>query len=80
MFIKVFELVGKDFVGVLDIIVSKFECFVEGDLSNGFSVEVKGEFREVLEDLRDIIYRFKGLIGEIVNVMNELDKRVNVFV
>ncbi|ASJ02401.1 chemotaxis protein [Thermococcus profundus] len=76
--IKAFESVGKDLVGALDTIAAKLERLAEGDLSNGLSVEAKGELRDVLEDLRDTTHRLKGLIGEIVNVTNELDKRANV--
>ncbi|WP_048150451.1 methyl-accepting chemotaxis protein [Palaeococcus ferrophilus] len=76
--IKAFEAVGKDLVGTLDTIATKLERLAEGDLSNGLSVEAKGELKDVLEDLRDTSHRLKGIIGEIVDITNELDKRTNV--
>ncbi|MEO2151982.1 MAG: methyl-accepting chemotaxis protein [Thermococcus sp.] len=76
--IKAFEAVGKDLVGTLNTIAAKLERLAEGDLSNGLSMEAKGELREILEDLRNTTHRLKGLIGEIVNVTDELEKKANV--
>ncbi|QDA31888.1 HAMP domain-containing protein [Thermococcus indicus] len=76
--IKAFEAVGKDLVGTLNTIADKLERLAEGDLSNGMSMEAKGELKEILEDLRDTTHKLKGLIGEIVNVTNELDKKANI--
>ncbi|WP_099209152.1 methyl-accepting chemotaxis protein [Thermococcus henrietii] len=76
--IKAFEAVGKDLVGTLNTIATKLERLAEGDLSNGLSMEAKGELREILEDLRDTTHKLKGLIGEIVAVTDELEKKANV--
>jgi len=78
MLIKAFEAVGKDLVGTLDNIATKLERLAEGDLSNGLTIEAKGELKGILEDLRDTTHRLKGLIGEIINVTNELDKKANI--
>ncbi|NJE47531.1 HAMP domain-containing protein [Thermococcus sp. GR7] len=76
--IKAFEAVGKDLVGTLDTIASKLERLAEGDLSNGLTVEAKGELSGILEDLKDTTHKLKSLISEIVHVTNELEKRANV--
>jgi len=76
--IRAFEAVGKDLVGTLNAIAAKLERLAEGDLSNGLSMEAKGELREILEDLRDTTHKLKGLIGEVVEVTDELEKRANV--
>ncbi|WP_297417107.1 methyl-accepting chemotaxis protein [Thermococcus sp.] len=76
--IKAFEAVGKDLVGTLDTIASKLERLSEGDLSNGLSIEARGELRDILEDLRDTTHKLKGLIAEVVHVTDELEKRANV--
>jgi len=76
--IKAFEAVGKDLVGTLNAIATKLERLAEGDLSNGLSMEAKGELKEILEDLRDTTHKLKGLIGEIVAVTDELEKKANV--
>ncbi|QDA30323.1 methyl-accepting chemotaxis protein [Thermococcus indicus] len=76
--IKAFEAVGKDLVGTLNAIGEKLERLAEGDLSNGLSVEARGELQEIIQDLKDTTHKLKGLIGEIVNVTNELDKRANI--
>ncbi|WP_148883219.1 methyl-accepting chemotaxis protein [Thermococcus aciditolerans] len=76
--IKAFEAVGKDLVGTLNTIGEKLERLAEGDLSNGLTVEARGELQEIIQDLRDTTHKLKGLISEIVNVTNELDKRANV--
>ncbi|GAB6134672.1 methyl-accepting chemotaxis protein [Thermococcus prieurii] len=75
--IKAFEAVGKDLVGTLNTIATKLERLAEGDLSNGLSMEAKGELKEILEDLKDTNEKLKGLIGEIVNVTDELEKKAN---
>ncbi|NJE54207.1 methyl-accepting chemotaxis protein [Thermococcus sp. 21S9] len=76
--IKAFEAVGKDLVGTLNAIATKLERLAEGDLSNGLSMEAKGELKEILEDLRDTTHKLKGLIGEIVAVTDELEKKANI--
>ncbi len=76
--IKAFEAVGKDLVGTLDTIAKKLERLSEGDLSNGLSVEARGELRDILEDLRDTTQKLKGLISEVVHVTDELEKRANI--
>ncbi|CAI1493168.1 Methyl-accepting chemotaxis protein [Thermococcus nautili] len=76
--IRAFESVGKDLVGTLTVIGEKLERLAEGDLSNGLTAEAKGELKEILEDLRDTTHKLKGLIGEIVNVTDELEKKANV--
>ena len=76
--IRAFEAIGKDLVGTLDTIASKLERLAEGDLSNGLTVEAKGELRRILEDLRNTTQKLKGLIGEIVHITDELEERANV--
>ncbi|NJE02514.1 methyl-accepting chemotaxis protein, partial [Thermococcus sp. JdF3] len=76
--IKAFEAVGKDLVGTLNTIGEKLERLAEGDLSNGLTVEARGELQEIIQDLKDTTHKLKGLISEIVNVTNELDKRANI--
>ncbi|WP_297548650.1 methyl-accepting chemotaxis protein [Thermococcus sp.] len=76
--IKAFEAVGKDLVGTLNTIATKLERLAEGDLSNGLSMEAKGELKEILEDLRDTTHKLKSLIGEIVQVTDTLEERANV--
>ncbi|ANF22004.1 methyl-accepting chemotaxis protein [Thermococcus piezophilus] len=76
--LRAFEAIGKELVGTLDTIASKLERLAEGDLSNGLTVEAKGELRRILEDLRNTTQKLKGLIGEIVHITDELEKRANV--
>ncbi|WP_297552687.1 methyl-accepting chemotaxis protein, partial [Thermococcus sp.] len=76
--IKAFEAVGKDLVGTLNTIATKLERLAEGDLSNGLSMEAKGELKEILEDLRNTTHKLKNLIGEIVKVTDTLEERANV--
>lgn len=60
--------------------MEKFECFVEGDLSNGFSVEVKGELREIIEDVKDMSIKMREFFGNIVGFIEKFEKYVNMFV
>jgi len=76
--IKAFESVGKDLVGTLDTVAGKLERLAEGDLSNGLSVEAKGELRNIIEDLKDTTHKLKNLIGDIVQVTDTLEKRADV--
>ena len=76
--IRAFEAVGKDLVGTLNAIGEKLERLAEGDLSNGLTVEARGELREIIQDLRDTTSKLKGLIGSIVSVTDRLEERANV--
>ncbi|NJE62621.1 methyl-accepting chemotaxis protein, partial [Thermococcus sp. 21S7] len=76
--IRAFEAVGKDLVGTLNAIGEKLERLAEGDLSNGLSVEARGELQEIIQDLKDTTHKLKGLIGEIVHVTDELEKRATL--
>ncbi|AIU69098.1 chemotaxis protein [Thermococcus eurythermalis] len=76
--IKAFEAVGKDLVGTLDTIATKLERLAEGDLSNGLTMEAKGELKEILEDLKNTTHKLKELIGQVVSITDTLEERANV--
>ncbi|WP_367883458.1 PDC sensor domain-containing protein [Thermococcus peptonophilus] len=76
--IKAFEAVGKDVVGTLQGIAEKLERLAEGDLSNGLSVEAKGELREIIEDVKDMSTKMRELLGNIVGLTEKLEKHANV--
>ncbi|AIU70937.1 chemotaxis protein [Thermococcus eurythermalis] len=76
--IKAFEAVGKDLVGTLDAIAGKLERLAEGDLSNGLTMEAKGELKEILEDLKNTTHKLKELIGQVVSITDTLEERANV--
>ncbi|WP_048151472.1 methyl-accepting chemotaxis protein [Palaeococcus ferrophilus] len=78
MLIKAFEAVSKDMVGTLQGIADKLERLAEGDLSNGLSVEAKGELREVIEDVKNMSANMRELIGNIVNLTDKLEKHSNM--
>ena len=76
--IRAFEAVGKELVGTLDAIANKLERLAEGDLSNGLSVEAKGELREIIEDVKNMNAKMKTLIGNIVDLTEKLEKHSNM--
>ncbi len=76
--IKAFEAVGKDLVGTLHAIASKLERLAEGDLSNGLSVEAKGELREIIEDVKNMNAKMKALIGNIIDLTEKVEKQANI--
>ncbi|ALM75341.1 methyl-accepting chemotaxis protein [Thermococcus barophilus] len=76
--IEAFEAVSKDVVGTLHAISEKLERLAEGDLSNGLSVEAKGELRDVIDDLKTVSEKLKSTIGEIVNVATLLEEKANL--
>ncbi|WP_010477549.1 methyl-accepting chemotaxis protein [Thermococcus zilligii] len=78
MLIKAFESVSKDMVGTLQGIAEKLERLAEGDLSNGLSVEAKGELREIIEDVKDMSAKMRQLIGNIVGLTEKLEKHSNM--
>ncbi len=78
MLIKAFESVSKDMVGTLQGIAEKLERLAEGDLSNGLSVEAKGELREIIEDVKDMSTKMRELLGNIVGLTEKLEKHANM--
>ncbi|MFA4662581.1 methyl-accepting chemotaxis protein [Pyrococcus kukulkanii] len=76
--IRAFEAVGKDMIGALQAISKRLERLAEGDLSNGLSVEAKGELREVIEDVKTVTEKLKETMGALVEMTNELEKKANV--
>ncbi|ASJ02870.1 chemotaxis protein [Thermococcus profundus] len=78
LLIKAFEAVSKDVVGTLQGIAEKLERLAEGDLSNGLSVEAKGELREVIEDLKNMSAKMRTLLGNIVELTERLEKHSNM--
>ncbi|ASJ16094.1 chemotaxis protein [Thermococcus chitonophagus] len=76
--IRAFEAVGKDMIGALQAISQRLERLAEGDLSNGLSVEAKGELREVIEDVKTVTQKLKETMGALVEMTNELEKKANV--
>ncbi|MFA4647633.1 methyl-accepting chemotaxis protein [Pyrococcus kukulkanii] len=76
--IRAFEAVGKDMIGALQAISKRLERLAEGDLSNGLSVEVKGELREIIEDVKTVTKKLKETVGTLVEMTNELEKKANV--
>ncbi|CAB50454.1 methyl-accepting chemotaxis protein [Pyrococcus abyssi] len=75
--IQAFEAVSKDLVGTLNAISKKLERLAEGDLSNGLTVEVRGELRDIIEDIRSVTETFRESIGSLVEMANDLEKRAN---
>ncbi|AFK22143.1 methyl-accepting chemotaxis protein [Pyrococcus sp. ST04] len=76
--IRAFEAVGKDMIGTLQAISKRLERLAEGDLSNGLTVEAKGELRDVIEDVKTVTQRLKETMGMLIDMTNELEKKANV--
>lgn len=78
MLIKAFEAVSKDMVGTLQGIGEKLERLAEGDLSDGLSVEAKGELRDIIEDVKTMSTKMRALLGNIVGLSEKLEKHTNM--
>ncbi|WP_457753494.1 methyl-accepting chemotaxis protein [Thermococcus sp.] len=76
--IEAFEAVSKDIVGTLHGISEKLERLAEGDLSNGLSIEARGELKEIIQDLKTVSEKLKTTISEIVEITDILDKKANI--
>lgn len=74
MVIKAFESASKSMVATLQAISEKLERLANGDLTNGLSVEAKGELRRLIEDVKNMNERMKKLVGNIVSLTEKLDK------
>ncbi|BAA29579.1 methyl-accepting chemotaxis protein [Pyrococcus horikoshii] len=75
--IQAFEAVSKDLVGTLTAITKRLERLAEGDLTNGLTVEAKGELRDLIEDIKSVTNTLRTSIGSLVDMANELEKRAN---
>ncbi|AEC52054.1 chemotaxis protein [Pyrococcus sp. NA2] len=75
--IRAFEAVSKDLVGTLTAITKRLERLAEGDLTNGLTVEAKGELRGLIEDIKSVTKTLRESIGSIVQIADELEKRAN---
>jgi len=76
--IRAFEAVGTDLVGTLNAIALKLEKLSRGDLTNGLTIEGKGELKKVLLDLRETTERLKELISEINDATETLRAKARV--
>ncbi|RKX46011.1 MAG: methyl-accepting chemotaxis protein [Thermotogae bacterium] len=76
--LKAFEAVSQDVVGTLQEITKKLERLAQGDLSNGLSLEARGELMQVVNSVKKMNEDMKELIGGILEVTDALEKKANV--
>lgn len=70
-----FEAISRDVIGTLNGVIQKLERLAEGDLSNGLSVEAKGDLMEIITALRETSAKMRTLIGNIRHIGLLLDQQ-----
>jgi len=76
--LKAFEAVSQDVVGTLQEITKKLERLAQGDLSNGLSLEARGELMQVVNSVKKMNEDMKKLIGGVLEITDALEKKANV--
>jgi len=72
-----FEAISRDVIGTLNGVIQKLERLAEGDLSNGLSVEAKGDLMEIITALRETSAKMRTLIGNIRHIGLLLDQQAS---
>ncbi|WP_099209943.1 methyl-accepting chemotaxis protein [Thermococcus henrietii] len=70
-----FEAISRDVIGTLNGVIQKLERLAEGDLSNGLSVEARGDLRNIISALRETSAKMRTLIGNIRRIGLLLDQQ-----
>lgn len=76
--LRAFEAVSQDVVGTLQEITKKLERLAQGDLSNGLSLEARGELMQVVNSVKKMNEDMKKLIGGVLEITDALEKKANV--
>ncbi|HDZ36330.1 MAG TPA: methyl-accepting chemotaxis protein [Thermococcus sp.] len=76
--ITAFEAISRDMIGTLNGVIQKLERLAEGDLSNGLSIEARGDLQDIINALRETSTRMRTLIGNIRRIGLLLDQQASV--
>ncbi|WP_048148236.1 methyl-accepting chemotaxis protein [Palaeococcus ferrophilus] len=76
--LNAFRAISEDVISTLNGVIDKLDAMARGELNHSIDEEAKGDLREIVKALRETSEQMRELIGNIVEVGYEIDRRAKV--